>query len=224
MARFLHAEGFDIAVHHHTSVDDAAALMDELNASRPRSAFALQQDLADPDCGHLLIDALARTSERLDLLVNNAAVFDRSPLESCAVATWEHVQAINLRAPYLLSIAAASLLRRTRGSIVNIGDIHATRPRKDYSMYCISKAGVVALTQSLALELAPDIRVNCVAPGAILWAASEDVELQAAAVKATPLQRCGEPSDIAEAVSYLAHARYITGHVMNVDGGRSLRA
>jgi len=224
MSRLLHGDGFDIAVHYNRSDDDAEKLVQELNASRAQSAFALQQDLADADCGTHLIAKLEAERGRLDLLVNNAAVFDRSPLDETDLATWERIQAINLRAPYFLSLNAAPLLRTTGGSIINIGDIHASRPRPDYSIYCTSKAGVVAMTQALALELAPEVRVNCVAPGAILWAASEDDELQAATVRATPLRRCGDPDDIAKAVSYLSTATYVTGHVLHVDGGRLLRA
>ncbi len=222
MARYLHARGYDLAIHHHASCADAAALVAELNARRSHSAFALVQDLAAGNAATALLAELRRQRDRLDLLVNNASVFEPTPVSHSDVADWDRIHAINVRAPYFLALEAAPLLRHTRGSIVNIADIHARHPRLEYSMYCISKAALVAATRALALELAPEVRVNCVAPGAILWAASEDAALQAAAVAATPLQRCGEPEDIAAAVAYLAGAEYVTGHVINVDGGRAL--
>ncbi len=221
-ARALHRLGYDIVIHHHTSAEEAQALVTELNAIRATSASKLCQDLAAPEAGAALIAAFSTQYSRLDLLVNNASVFDRTPLASVKLADWERIQAINLRAPYFLSVHAASLLRASRGAIVNITDIHSERPRADYSVYCASKAGLVALTRGLALELAPAVRVNGVAPGAILWAASEDAELQAATLAGTPLARRGDPEDIAQAVCYLARAPFITGHILDVDGGRSL--
>lgn len=221
-ARALHALGYDIVIHHHTSADEAAALADELNGMRAVSAVTVSHDLARADAGEAIIAALSARRPRLDLLVNNASVFDRTPLERVDIAAWERIQAINVRAPYFLSLHAAPLLRANHGAIVNITDIHSERPRAEYSAYCASKAALVAVTRGLALELAPAIRVNAVAPGPILWAASEDAQLQAATLAGTPLARRGDPQDIAQAVCYLARAPFVTGHVIDVDGGRHL--
>ena len=221
-ARALHGLGYDIVIHHHTSADEAQALAAELNAIRAASAITLCQDLLHPQAGAAIIAALGQQHGRLDLLVNNASVFDRTPLQHVDLAAWERIQTINLRAPYFLSLHAAPLLRASRGAIVNITDIHSERPRAEYSVYCASKAGLVAVTRGLALELAPEVRVNAVAPGPILWAASEDATLQAATLAGTPLARRGDPQDIAQAVCYLARAPFVTGHVLDVDGGRKL--
>ncbi|MBK6657124.1 MAG: pteridine reductase [Proteobacteria bacterium] len=221
-ARALHALGYDIVIHHHTSGDEARALAAELNAQRAASALTLRQDLADAHAGKLIIEALHARRARLDVLVNNASVFDPTPIASVDVAAWDRLHAINVRTPYFLCLAAAPLLRASRGAIVNITDIHSERPRADYSAYCASKSGLVAVTRGLALELAPEVRVNAVAPGPILWAASEDAALQAATLAGTPLARRGDPADIAAAVCYLARAPFVTGHVLDVDGGRHL--
>ena len=221
-ARALHGLGYNIVIHHYTSAAEAQALAAELNALRVASATTVCQDLAHPQAAAAIIEALSRQAARLDLLVNNASVFDRTPLDSVDLAAWERIHAINLRAPYFLSLHAAPLLRASHGAIVNITDIHSERPRAAYSAYCASKAGLVAVTRGLALELAPEVRVNAVAPGPILWAASEDVALQAATLAGTPLARRGDPDDIAQAVCYLARAPFVTGHVLDVDGGRKL--
>ena len=222
-ARALHRLGYDIVIHHHTSGRDAAQLAEALNKIRNGSAVTLCHDLADPQSGAAVIGALKGLRTRLDVLVNNASVFDRTPLAQVDLTSWERIQAINLRAPYFLAIHAAPLLAVSRGAIVNITDIHSERPRVDYSVYCASKAGLVAVTRGLALELAPAVRVNAVAPGPILWADSEDSDLQTATIAGTPLARRGEPEDIAQAVCYLARAPFVTGHVLDVDGGRSLK-
>lgn len=220
--RALHAAGYDLAIHYHTSAAAARELAAELNEVRSHSAFTLRQDLAARRAGSRLVAAIERRRGRLDLLVNNASVFDANALEAEDYAAWERIQAINLRTPYFLAVAAAPLLGRHRGAIVNIADIHGERPRAGYAIYCASKAGLLAVTRSLALELAPAVRVNAVSPGAILWAESEAPAARAAALRAVPLERRGEPADIAAAVCYLAGATYVTGHVINVDGGRLL--
>lgn len=221
-ARRLHGAGFDIAIHYHTSAEEARQLAAELNADRAGSACILRQNLATPDAGARLVAALEKKTGRLDLLINNASVFDETPLDTADTTTWERVHAINLRTPFFLGVHAAHLLRAQCGSIINIADIHAERPRRGYAMYCASKAGLLAATRSLALELAPAVRVNAIAPGAILWADSEDAGQRSEWLHATPLGRRGEPADIADAVLYLAHAPYVTGQVIAVDGGRSL--
>lgn len=220
MVRTLHGAGYDVAVHYHTSSTEARELVHELNAVRAKSAFAVRQDLSARHAGARLIESLQIKADRLDLLVNNASIFDPDPVNGGDLETWERLQAINLRTPYFLARAAVPLLAAQQGAIINIADIHAERPRAGYAMYGAAKAGLLAITRSLALELAPRIRVNAISPGAILWASTEDDELQAKTLGRIPLERRGDPADIAEAVLYLAQARYVTGQVINVDGGR----
>jgi len=221
-ARALHALGFDVLLHYHTSRAEAEALAQELDFDRSGSVALVCADLADPAAPDSIIESATRFRARLDLLVNNASVFEPTALDGLDLAAWERLHAINLRAPTALALRGAPLLRRTGGSIVNIVDIHAERPRARYVAYCASKAGLIAVTRVLALELGPEVRVNAVAPGAILWAESEDAALRAATIDATPLARRGEPRDIAEAVCYLAQARFVSGQVITVDGGRAL--
>ena len=165
---------------------------------------------------------LAEALGPVTLLVNNASIFDSDETGHDALATWERLQAINLRTPYFLARAAAPLLAAHQGAIVNVGDIHADRPRAGYAMYGASKAGLLAVTRSLALELAPRVRVNGISPGAILWASTEAEGERSRALERVPLGRRGDPADIADAVLYLARAPYVTGHVLAVDGGRLL--
>lgn len=222
IVRALHTDGYDIAIHYHQSAGDARALAHELNSILPGSAFTLRQNLAARRAPQQILNAIAKKSPRLDLVVNNASVFDRTPIAEPHESAWDYIHAINARTPYFLSLAAVPLLRASRGAIVNILDIHTDRPRPDYAAYCASKANLAATTRSLAVEFAPHVRVNGVAPGAILWAQSEDGATRRAALRATPLHRRGEPDDIAHAVRYLASAKYVTGQIINVDGGRSL--
>jgi pteridine reductase len=226
IAKHLHADGYKIAIHHHTSIEEAYQLEKELNNIRPDSAFAVQQDLVAKDAARKLIKSVVKKANQINLLVNNASIFLKTPLNQSdnIESSWDLLHTINLRVPYLLSLEAMPFLRVTGGSIVNITDIHSERPRKNYSAYCASKAALVAASNSLAIDLAPDVRVNCVAPGAIVWASSEDQIEQNNVIDSTPLARVGNPLDIAQAVSYLAQAKYVTGHVLNVDGGRTLNA
>ncbi len=225
VARTLHEAGMRVALHYNTSGREARALTAELNAHRPDSAFALQADLLEPEAPQRLLDALAAESDRLDLLVNNASTFYATPLGQITREHWRDLLGTNLAAPLFLSQAAAPALRASTGAIVNIVDIHAERPLPGYSVYCAAKAGLVAITRALARELAPQVRVNGVAPGAILWPDSQDFgETDKQAVLArTPLARCGEPGDISRAVLFLARdAGFVTGQILGVDGGRSL--
>lgn len=222
IAQELHAAGYRVGVHYHRSAAAAEALIASLNAARADSAFGVKQDLAVADAAPAVVAALRRHTARLDVLVNNASVFEQQPIGDDTPANWDRVLGINARSPYFLALESAALLRAARGCVINITDIHASRPRADYAAYCISKAALVGVTQALAVALAPDIRVNAVAPGAILWAASENDELQARALAATALGHPGTPGDIAGAVLYLARAPYVTGQVVAVDGGRLL--
>jgi pteridine reductase len=226
ISRRLHSAGARVALHCNRSRAEAEKLAAELNAARPGSAAVVQGDLLKmSDLARIVNDA-AKAMGSLDALVNNASSFHATPFGAIAERDWEDLMGTNLRAPLMLSQAAAPRLRESNGAIVNIADIHAERPLKDFVVYSIAKAGLVALTKSLALELGPDVRVNAVAPGAILW--PDGGEHFAAAEKArimqqTPLERIGSPEDVAGAVKYLLFdAPFITGQVLAVDGGRNI--
>ena len=218
----LHSDGYDVGLHYFQSETDAHLLVAELNEKRPNSAFALKQDLTEKDAATKIHGHFLEKRKRIDLLVNNASIFKKTRTEAPSPAEWDAFFSVNSRTPWMLALCFAPMLRKHRGTIINITDIHAQSPRKDYSLYCISKAALDAITRALALELAPDIRVNGIAPGAILWAASESEIVREQALASTPLKRKGEPIDIAEAVIYLATAKYVSGQILNIDGGRSL--
>lgn len=227
IARHLHGHGYAVALHYRGSESEAVALQAELEAARANSTLLLQADLAQADAADGLVARTIDRFGRLDGLANNASAFFPTPFGEVAPAQWQSLFDANVRAPFFLSQAAAPHLRKTRGAIVNITDIYAERPLHAYSAYCMSKAALSMMTQSLALELAPDVRVNAVAPGAILWpegaADHHGAERQAAIVARTPLARTGTPDDIAEAVHWLlASARFTTGETVHVDGGRLL--
>lgn len=224
IARRLHAAGFDLALHHRHSGDEMAALVAGLEAQRPRSTLVLQAELADDAApGHLVGETLARFG-RLDALVNNASTFQPTPVGSATPAQWDALFAANARAPFFLAQAAVPALRAAGGSIVNLADIYGERPLGNHTIYCMAKAALIMLTQSLAKELGPEVRVNAVAPGAVLWPETGKAEHEKAAMlAATALRRAGDPDDVAEAVRWLIQdARYTTGQVIRVDGGRSL--
>lgn len=222
IARALHAAGFDVAIHYQRAEREATALVAELEAQRPGSAAAFAADLATEDAPAALVAAAARRFGGLDALVNNAAVFRPTPLAAASRPDWDAIMGVNLRAPFFLARAAAPLLAARAGCIVNLTDIYAGRPKADYSVYCAAKAGLVGLTRALARDLAPQVRVNAVAPGAILWPEGGADEARDAILARTPLGRRGEPDDVAQAVCYLVGARFVTGQVIAIDGGRSL--
>ena len=227
IARTLHAAGANLVVHCNRSRDEAETLADELNETRGDSCRILQADLLQVASLPRLAEDAARAFGRLDGLVNNASAFYATPLGKIDVREWEELIGSNLRAPLFLAQAAAPHLRAWQGAIVNIVDIHAERPLQDFVVYTIAKAGLAGLTRSLALELAPDIRVNGVAPGAIIW--PEDglhfsAEERERILSQTPLERIGTPEDVAGAVKYLLFdAPFVTGEILAVDGGRRLR-
>jgi len=230
IARRLHRLGGSMLLHHRGGLAEANLLKQELNAARPGSAETARADLADVPALPRLVDAGLAVFGRLDGLVNNASSFYPTPVGSITEAAWDDIVASNLKGPLFLAQAAAPALARTRGAMVNIIDIHAERPLKDYVAYSIAKAGLAGMTRSLALELAPAVRVNGVAPGPIEWPAASDVAAghipdaeQARILASTPLRREGGVEAIAGAVAFLfCDADFITGQIIAVDGGRSI--
>jgi len=226
IARALHSEGYRVIIHHHQSVAEAAALCRELNEVRPDSATILAADLTCIDQTRSLADAALRRWQRLDAIVNNASMFYPTPLAAATQEHWQDLMDANLKAPFFLVQALAEELRRRRGRIVNIVDINVRYPLDNFSLYCITKAGLAMLTRSLALELAPQVRVNAVAPGAILWPqdnAPMSAEARQNLLAATPLGRLGDVSDVARLAAFLiTSAGYVTGQTIAVDGGLSL--
>ena len=225
IARRLHADGHDLALHYRHSQAEMLALQAELESVRPGSTLALQADLAAFD---RLPELVARTLGRfgrLDLLVNNASSFYPTPIGTTTPAQWDDLFASNARAPFFLAQAAAPHLKATRGAIVNLVDIHGDQPLAGHAVYGMAKAALRMLTKGLALDLAPEVRVNAIAPGAILWPDSgKSAEAQAALLSRVPMGRIGTPDDIAAAVAWLAgaDAGYVTGQVLRVDGGRGI--
>ncbi|MFT4861834.1 MAG: pteridine reductase [Pseudohongiellaceae bacterium] len=231
IARLFHERGFNVIIHANKSVDAANALVASLNQQRADSAAMLQADLTVSEETENLGASALRVFNRLDVLVNNASSFYPTPLGKIDSQQWNDLIDSNLRAGFFLSQQLAPEISNNQGAIINLVDTHADRPLAGFPAYSIAKAGVKAMTRSLAIELAPNVRVNGVSPGAILWPpALEDdndpqvIEKRQQMLKQVPLNRLGETREIAEAVYYLAvEASYITGHVIKVDGGRSLR-
>lgn len=224
IARTLHHAGARVAVHYRSSAADADALVATLNAARPDSAAGFRADLLETTGPDALVEQVLAWAGRLDALVNNASSFYPTPLGQIDEAAWNDLLGTNLKAPLFLAQAAAPWLQETRGSIVNIVDIHARRPLRAHAVYGAAKAGLAMLTRALAKDLAPGVRVNGVSPGAILWpenGMSDDVRQNI--LGQIPLGRAGEPADIAGCVLYLVRdARYVTGEIIAVDGGRSI--
>ena len=224
IARRLHAAGASVLIHYRDSEPDAAWLEGELNKLRPRSAAKVKAELLAPIAPRALVSAALDAFGRLDVLVNNASTFFPVEVGAIEASHWEELIGSNLRAPLFISQQAAPELAKHEGVIVNVVDIHADRPLKGYAVYTVAKAGLAALTRSLALELAPRVRVNGVSPGAIAW--PDDGQFEPAErsriLATTPLARIGSPEDIAQAVEFLACAPYVTGQILAVDGGRSI--
>lgn len=220
----LHQRGCDVFLHYHSSRDSVDDLADRLNADRPGSALVVQADLGNPDDIDHVVGQIRKTTNSLDLLVNNASQFFPTSVGSTTAQQWDDLMNSNLRGPYFLTQALLPELTVGGGSVVNLLDVHATRPMSGHAVYCMAKAGLQMMTLALAKELGPQVRVNGVAPGAILWPEHESSsELQREILKRTVMGRAGEPQDIATAVAYLGlDAPYVTGQVLAVDGGRSL--
>jgi len=218
----LHRRGLDVIIHYRRSADEAERLAAALNTERANSARAVALDLVDPAAPGRLIERTLTAYGRIDVLVNNASTFYATPIERADAQAWDDLMISNLRAPFFLSRACAPHLARRRGAIVNLVDIHALVPLSGHPIYCQAKAGLVMQTRSLAKELAPAVRVNGVAPGAILWPESAAAEPEDILAR-VPLSHAGRPEDIAGAVAFLAlDAPYITGQILAVDGGRTL--
>jgi pteridine reductase len=227
IGRLLHASGASLMIHYRSSAGEARALQDELNAIRPDSVALIQADLLDVNGLSGLVNQTVATFGGLDVLVNNASSFYPTPVGTITMKDWDNLMGSNLIAPLFLSQAAAPELKKRRGCIVNIADIHAERPMKSYVVYSVAKAGVVGLTKSLARELGPLVRVNAVAPGPIMWPEDDpnfDEVSRQRIVSHTILKTAGGPDDIARAVRFFAiDAPYVTGQVLAVDGGRNAK-
>ncbi len=223
IARTLHDAGYGIVLHYHQSEDVAVNLTKTLNNLRPDSAWMIKADFQSMDDVDSLIKQTLDVTNRLDVLVNNASEFYSTPMSTTTEQQWDEMMNCNLKAPFFLSQAAKPALEKTMGCIVNIVDIYAKSSLIDFPVYSISKSGLYGLTQSLAKEMAPVIRVNGVSPGVILWPENEVNNQQEEIIKLIPLQRKGSPEDVANAVLFLVRdAHYITGEVITVDGGKGL--
>lgn len=224
VAARLHSAGANIAVHYFRSSDSADELASVLNANRPDSAFSVGADIRQTDQLNKLIEQIVAAAGRLDILINNASSFFPTKLGTVTESDWNDLVNSNLKAPLFLTQAALPHLRATHGTIINMIDIHATRPLRDHHVYGAAKAGLAMLTRSLARDLAPEIRVNGIAPGAILWPDDGMSDtIKDSIVRKIPLGRPGEPDDIAKAILFLVQdAPYITGQILAVDGGRSI--
>lgn len=224
LARGFHAAGANVCIHFHHSAREAEQLRDELHRLRANSAIAIGVDLLDLDALPVLVDQVTSAFGRLDVLINNASTFYPTPLGKVTAAQWEDLMGTNLRAPLFLAQAAAAALRDTHGLILNMIDIHAQRPLPQHPVYSTAKAGLIMLTRSLARELGPEVRVNGIAPGPILWPEGGlDETLRQEIIDKTLLKRSGSPADIVRAALFFAQdAPYVTGQILAIDGGRSV--
>lgn len=224
IARYLHAQGMNLALHYRSSSKEARALQQELQAQRPDSVLLVQADLLEVRKLAGLVQTVVKHYGRLDVLINNASSFYPTPIGEITEAHWDDLLGSNLKAPLFLSQAAAPYLSENNGCIVNMVDIHAERPLKNHTTYCVAKAGMAMLTKSLARELGPQIRVNGISPGAVIWPENGmDEVAKQRIMSSTALKRAGGPEDIARTVLFLLrNADYITGQIIAVDGGRTL--
>lgn len=222
--RTLHQAGYNVIIHCRLSRQSADELAAELNDNRADSARVIQGDLNNETIYNHLIDEAHKCWDRLDVLVNNASSFYPTPVGSITLDDWNNLLNSNLKAPLFLAQAAAPYLKQVQGNIINMTDVHAQRPMKEHPVYCAAKAGLVMLTMSLAKELGPEVRVNSVAPGAILWPDNEMPDhTKSLILERTTLKRPGDPIDIAKTILFLVRdAHYITGQVIAVDGGRTI--
>jgi pteridine reductase len=224
IARTLHAAGYDLALHCRHSITEAEALAAELSEQRASSVLVLQAELADTRRLQQLVDATLARYGRLDALINNASAFYDTPIDTATIEQWNDLFASNAQAPFFLTQAALPALRVAHGAIVNLVDIYAERSIANYPIYVMAKGALAAMTRTLALDLAPDVRVNGVAPGAVMWPSDgKSYDDQQAMMARTPLGRAGTPEDVAATVLWLLRdAPFVTGQIIRVDGGRSI--
>jgi len=224
LVRHLHQADMNIVLHYRSSSKDATALADSLNNQRANSVKLLKGDLKNYQHIPMLIEQGIELFGQIDALINNASSFYPTNLQDVTEEIWEDLVGVNLKAPLYLTQALAAELKKNQGCIINIVDIHGDRPLKDYSLYSIAKAGLIMFTKSMARELAPEIRVNGIAPGAIMWPEEQHYEgMHQEIISRTALKREGSPQDIADTALFLIeHANYITGQIIAVDGGRTL--
>jgi pteridine reductase len=224
IAKAMHAAGASVVIHHRGSAQEAAALARDLNEARSNSAATLHADLANLGSIPGVIEQTISRFGRLDVLVNNASSFYATPVGAITLSQWDDLMGSNLRAPLFLSQAATPELKRNEGLILNLVDIHALRPLRHHTVYSVAKAGLATLTRSLARELAPEIRVNGIAPGPVMWPDGDlEPEVKQEIMERTALKRMGTPEDVARAAVFFAQdAPYVTGQILAVDGGRSV--
>jgi len=222
----LHAHGMNVILHYWTSGEEAKKLCHDFNQIRPHSAMALRSDLNDVESINTLVGKTYAEWNRLDVLVNNASRYYKTDIGKTTEYAWDDLMNSNLKAPFFMAQAAAPLLAKNQGCIINVTDIHTERPLKDYAVYCISKSALAMMTKVLAKELGPNVRVNAVAPGAILWPEGDNAlsnEMKKKIIDRTALSRTGEPTDIANAILYFVRdGGFVTGQILSIDGGRSL--
>ncbi|MEA1889537.1 MAG: pteridine reductase [Pseudomonadota bacterium] len=221
IARHLHQQDYRVIIHYYSSAGTAQKLVDELNQLRADSAQAIRANLSEPKEITRLAKSAVSCFDQLDLLVNNASRFFPTPMGDVTVAQWENLVNTNLRAPFFLAQALQHELTKSHGCIINITDVYGHRPLEHHPVYSMTKAGLIMLTKSLSKELGPEIRVNGVSPGAIIWPDSDLSDNRKSEILSrTSLERIGGPDDIAETVAFLAKADYVTGQIIAVDGGR----
>ena len=223
IAEELHSCGMNVIVHYNNSEKEAHELVKKLNTNRHDSAISIKADLEKEDHYIPLVNTALNFKGRIDVLINNASAFYQTSLNNLNIKQWNELININLKAPLFISQLAAKSLGESKGCIINITDIHASNPLKNHTIYCISKAGLVTLTKSLAKELAPNIRVNGISPGAITWPNNMDNKTKENIINQTILKKKGNAEDIAKSIVFLINdADYITGQILNVDGGKTL--
>lgn len=224
IGRALHGAGANLVIHYRKSADDVSKLAGELNSVRARSVVTFQADLLDTAKLPALVEFAVRSFGSLDVLVNNASTFYPTKIGEITPAAWDDLMGTNLKAPMFLSQAAAPALKKSSGLILNLVDIHALRPLRHHTLYCAAKAGMHMLTRSLAKELGPEIRVNGISPGPVMWPEhGADEAARAKIIQRTILQKMGTPEDIARTALFFAtQAPFITGQILAVDGGRSV--
>lgn len=226
IAKHFHHYGYNVIIHFNSSREEAYSLVDQLNSLRGDSAICFQADLLEHTHLHRMIECIHDQWGRLDVVVNNASIFFPTSALAATSQQWDRLINTNLKAPYFLIQSALHLLKQVKGNVINITDIHSHKPLKGYDIYSISKAGLEMLTKTMARELAPEVRVNGVAPGAILWPEGNnllDESQKMQIIEASLLKRHGEALDIAQAVYFLSCSSFITGQILAVDGGRSIK-